>query len=90
MNGHRIPVIVVVTLAVLVIGGAAAIAFLAFTQTPIPDQLDRLVSTALGALGAILATTRASDDPPTPVVGADGGPVETVDVADPPASKSRK
>ena len=67
MNGHHIPIVVVVTLAVLVVGGAAAIAFLAFTQTPIPDQLDRLVSTALGALGAILATTRGGTDA-TPVI----------------------
>lgn len=52
--------IVVIALAVVVVGGLASIVFLASTQTPIPDAMDRLVFTALGSLGTIL--TRPTDD----------------------------
>lgn len=68
MHDRMIPRIVVVTLAVVVVGGGAAMAFLASTQTTIPDQIDRLVTVAIGALGAILASTRGGEDPPTEVV----------------------
>lgn len=66
MTDRRIPLIVVATLAAVVIIGLGAMAYLATTQTPIPDQLDRLTFGALTALGAILATTRGSE--PAPVV----------------------
>lgn len=66
-SDHAIPRIVVATLAAVVIIGVAAMSYLATTQTPIPDQLDRLVVGAMGALGAILATTRAAGDPPAEV-----------------------
>ena len=79
MNGHHIPVVVVVTLALVVLGGLAFIGFLATTGTAIPDQLDRLVSTALGALGAILATTRGGTDA-TPVVVENRGREEAIPV----------
>lgn len=49
--------VVVVALALVVVGGLAAVTYLATTQTPIPDALDRLVFTALGSLGTLLAKT---------------------------------
>lgn len=55
--------VVVIALAVVVVGGMGAIVFLASTQTPIPDALDRLVFSALGAIGALLAKTALSATP---------------------------
>ncbi len=82
MNGRQIqiPFVVVVTLAIVTISGLASMVYLAACGTAIPDQIDRLTVGASSALAAILATTRAGDEPPTPVVGADGGPVITEDV----------
>lgn len=79
MSDRRIPLIVVLTLAAVVVVGTGFMGYLATTQTPIPDQLDRLTFGALTAIGAILATTRSSSEP-QPVVGPDGGavPVEEV------------
>ena len=54
--------VVVVALALVVVGGLGAIVFLASTQTPIPDALDRLVFSALGAIGALLAKTSGMTD----------------------------
>jgi len=73
--------VVVVALALVVVGGLGAIVFLASTQTPIPDALDRLVFSALGAIGALLAKTSGTvADPPAQVqitnTPADPVPVE--------------
>ena len=54
--------VVVVALALVVVGGLGSIVFLASTQTPIPDALDRLVFSALGAIGALLAKTSGMTD----------------------------
>ena len=76
-----IPRVVVVTLAVGVIVGLGSMAYLAMTQTAIPDQFDRLVTFLAGALAGILATTRGgSEDEPTSVV-VENEPVE-VEVAE--------
>lgn len=77
---------VVVTLAACVAGGVATMAFLALTQTPVPDQFDRLVTLLAGGLIGMLVSTRSTgaDGDAMPVVGPTGGPVETVEVA--PAS----
>lgn len=62
--------VVVVALALVVVGGLGSIVFLAATQTPIPDALDRLIFSALGATGALLAktsgTATATDSSHTP------------------------
>lgn len=55
--------VVVLALALVVVGGMGSIVFLASTQTPIPDALDRLVFSALGAIGALLAKTAISVTP---------------------------
>lgn len=71
--------VVVVALAIVVVGGLGAVTWLASTQTPIPDALDRLVFTALGSIGALLAKTAGdgqveiTNDPANPV------PVEDAD-----------
>jgi hypothetical protein len=77
MSDRRIPLIVVATLALVVVLGATFEGYLAAAHTPIPDQLDRLVVGCLGALSAILATTRA-DVQPVQVMNkeADAVPVE--------------
>lgn len=71
---------VVCTLAIVTVGGFAAIAYLSSTQTPIPDQLDRLVAGAMGALIGILAATRTGTAEVS-VVNPPGDPlpVEEVD-----------
>ena len=56
MNADHFPTrVVVIALALVVVGGLGALVFLASTGTTIPDALDRLVFTALGSLGTILA-----------------------------------
>ena len=58
MNSDLFPTrVVVLALAFVVLGGLGAIVFLAATQTTIPDALDRLVFSALGAISALLAKT---------------------------------
>lgn len=62
--------VVVIALALVVVGGLGSIVFLASTQTPIPDALDRLVFSALGAISALLVSTRGTtgeEETPTPV-----------------------
>lgn len=59
--------VVVATLAASVLGGLAAMAYLAMTQTPIPDQLDRLVNFLAGGLAGVLVSTRSTGDPAQPV-----------------------
>lgn len=72
--------VVVIALAVVVVGGLGAIVFLASTQTPIPDALDRLVFASLGALSALLAKTS----------GLIADPVEEDPVDVRPSSPARK
>lgn len=55
--------VVTVTLAVVTLGVLAAVAFLSFTQTAIPDPLTRIGDVSLGALVGILAATRTSAQP---------------------------
>lgn len=71
--------VVVITLAIISVGGFAAISYLSFTGTAVPDQLDRLVAGAIGALVALLAATRTG---PVPVEGA--GPAAEPVVVDAP------
>lgn len=68
---------VVLALAMVVVGGMGSIVFLASTQTPIPDALDRLVFASLGAISALLAKTAIS-------VAAGSTPVEITNPADNP------
>jgi hypothetical protein len=77
--------VVVVALAVVVVGGLGAVVFLAAVQTPIPDALDRLIFSALGALSALLAKTTATVPDPTQVevVNDPGSPVPVVGEHDP-------
>jgi hypothetical protein len=78
--------VVVVALALVVVGGLAALVFLASTQTPIPDSLDRLVFAALGAISALLAKTShlsGGDPAQVEVVNAPGDPVPVVGEHDP-------
>lgn len=69
---------VVLALAVGVIVGLGLMGWLASTQTPIPDSLDRLVFLLAGGLVGVLASTRSSDEVQQ-VVGPEGGPVPVTD-----------
>lgn len=60
--------VVVCVLGIGVLGGLAALAWLAFTGTPIPDQLDRLITFLAGGLASVLATTRSTSTPEQVVV----------------------
>ena len=81
--------VVVITLAILTLGGAAAISYLSFTGTTIPDQLDRLTAGAVGALVGILASTRTGTTPVT-VENRPGDPVPVEETADPPTRPLRR
>jgi hypothetical protein len=71
VTGDQFPIrVVVLALGMVVVGGMLVIAYLATTQTAIPDSLDRLVFGALTAVTALLAKTST-----TP---AGGAPVEIV------------
>lgn len=72
MTDHRIPLIVVVTLSIGVLVGLASMAYMAMTQTAVPDQFDRLVTFLAGGMTGILATTRGND--PQAVVVENKGP----------------
>jgi hypothetical protein len=74
--------VVVIALAIIVVGGMGSVVFLASTQTPIPDALDRLVFSALGAISALLAKTAVSTIPgPTEVqvTNTEADPVPVTD-----------
>lgn len=76
MNSDLFPVrVVVIALAFVVVGGLVAVVFLASTGTTIPDALDRLVFTALGSLGTILAKTSGAAPQDVQVVNAPADPV---------------
>ena len=73
--------VVVVALALVVVGGLGSIVFLASTQTPIPDALDRLIFSALGALGALLAKTSGTVAEKVEVVNGPADPVPVEEAA---------
>lgn len=71
--------VVTVTLAIVTLGVLAAVAFLSFTQTAIPDPLTRIGDVSLGALVGILAATRTSGAQPVEVVNEADQPVPVDD-----------
>lgn len=77
---------VVVTLAVVVVGGVAAMALLTAVHMAIPDQLDRVINLAAGGLIALLAKTSTASDPPqdVQVVNDSGEPVPREQSPGPP------
>lgn len=82
MNTDRLTIrTVVITLAGVVLGGVGSMVFLTAIHIPIPDQLDRVVSLALGGIVGLLAKTSSSDTPPpivnTPIVNEPDGTVPT-------------
>jgi hypothetical protein len=77
--------VVVLALAICVVIGVGGFLYLSSTQTPIPDQFDRLVTFLAGGLVGMLV--RTGTDEPQPVVGEDGGPVEVAEV--PPEARRR-
>lgn len=81
--------VVVVALAIGVLGGLAALSYLAMTQTAIPDQLDRLITFLAGSLATVLVTTRTHNDEPQQVV-VNNPPSDPVPVADVPTAKAAK
>lgn len=75
--------VVVVALAVGVLGGLAALSYLAFTSTAIPDQLDRLITFLAGGLTTVLVSTKTSTpEEPTSVQVVNQGPSEALPVTD--------
>lgn len=76
--------VVALSLGALVVGALVAAAVLAGMEKDLPELIDRMAMTALGALAALLASTRASDvvTPVTVVNEArDPVPVEAAPVA---------
>lgn len=83
MNADAFAVrVVTVTLAVTTLGVLAAVAFLSFTGTAIPDPLTRIGDVSLGALVGILAATRTGTSDVT-VVNPPESPVQVEEA--PPA-----
>lgn len=66
--------VVVIGLAVAVLGGLVGVVFLAAMETAIPELLGYIITTALGALGGILART-SSEPVPVTVQQPHGDPV---------------
>lgn len=87
MNTDRFTVrTVVVTLAVVVAGLAAAEVFMALQHITVPQSVDRVLNLALGALTAMLVKTSTSDDTQAVnVVNEDTDPVPVDNT--PPAKK---
>lgn len=77
--------VVVVTLALISVGGAITLGALAFSEKAIPDQLDRLIAGAVGALVGLIAATRTGATETQPVQVVNEGPAEAVPVAENPA-----
>jgi hypothetical protein len=75
--------VVVVALAFVVTAGLGALVFLASTGTTIPDALDRLIFTALGSLGTILAKTSGAVPEPVQVMNEPADPVPVNNAAEP-------
>jgi hypothetical protein len=63
----RFPVrVVVIALGLVLVGSVAAITFLAFTQTPIPDALTQLsIGSLTGTTAPVVVTNTPSDPVPT-------------------------
>jgi hypothetical protein len=79
---------VVIFLGIAVLLGIALGGYLAANDHNVPDFIVATVSGALGALGALLASTRNSDEPtPVNVVNAAVDPVP-VDTTPAPAKKA--
>lgn len=75
--------VVVVALAIGVLGGLAALSYLAFTGTAIPDQLDRLITFLAGGLTTVLVSTKSSPgDETTPVTVVNEGAAEAIPTTD--------
>lgn len=76
MTDRRVVLIVVIMLGVFALGGLAALTWLVHGKTP-GDQLAIIagpMGVALGALSAVLVSTRTADGPP-----------QAVNVVNPPA-----
>lgn len=84
MNTDRFNVrVVVVALAIGVLGGLAALSYLAFTGTVIPDQLDRLITFLAGGLTTVLVSTKSGSTEDTqPVTVVNEGPAEAIPMTD--------
>jgi len=53
-------------LIVVVVAGLVGVVILAATSHPVPDVLGNITTTALGALAALLVSTRTGAEPPPP------------------------
>jgi hypothetical protein len=74
----RFPVrVVVIALGLVLVGSVAAITFLAFTQTPIPDALTQLSIGSLTGTTALLARTQPATTTPVVVTNTPSDPVPT-------------
>jgi len=79
----RFPVrVVVLALGLVLVGSVAAITFLAFTQTPIPDALTQLSIGALTGTTALLARTQPATATEVQVMNTPADPVPTTSDVD--------
>ena len=89
MNNERVTInLVVVFLGLVVLFGMAIGGYLAIDDKGVPDFIVATTSGAIGALGAMLAKTSASNEPQQVVVN--NAPNEPVPVAETPAARVRK
>lgn len=58
MTDRRTVFLVTLALALVVLGGLGGVVFLTAVGRPLPDVLSNITTTALGALGALLVSTR--------------------------------
>ncbi len=57
---------VILIIGVVTVGGVGAITWLASTHTAVPEVLSSVTTTALGALAALLVSTRTVPNDPVP------------------------
>ena len=73
--------VVVVALAIVLVGSVAAVTFLSFTQTQIPDLLGQLAVGSMTATTALLAKTSGTLAEKVEVVNGPADPVPVEEAA---------
>lgn len=63
ITDRRIPLVVVYGLVLVTVMGIGSVSILAFFEKDIPDVLNTVLSAAVGAVAAVLASTRSEPGP---------------------------
>lgn len=78
MTDRKIVLIVAVGLLVVVLSGIAGVIVLTLASKDVPDVLSNIATTGLGALAALLVSTRSAGEPSPNTLDQPAVPVEVV------------